>query len=291
MIKIIVLCDFWNPQAAAEVMEDVFQKGPDNYKEHIQFVGDSSYTHAIILNTYMPKNLHIPKENIIGLAWEPLEFLYITPQWLEYVKQNIGTYFIGRLREDFPDNMKLGYPFMCHERRRDLYFENVTPQKNNKCCIIFSKKFMLPGHKYRAKIVEHILNSNLPIDIFGRGCSLIKKKDSRIKGEFNSMEEACKNYKYLIAVENTQSSDYISEKFMDCIYQNIIPIYWGGTNVEKYFGPNCCFKLSGNIASDIPMITQIIKEEIPLDLSEARKHLFTGEAYLMKFLFSYFKLK
>lgn len=289
MIKIIVFCDFWNPQAAAQVMKDVFQKGPENYNEHIKFVGDSSYTHAIILNTYMPKNLNIPKENIIGLAWEPVEFLHISPQWLEYVKQNIGTYFIGKLQDNFPSNMKLGYPFMCHERRRDLYFENVTPQKNNKCCIIFSKKLMLPGHRYRAKIVEQILNSKLPIDIFGRGCSLIKKKDPRVKGEFASMEEACKNYKYLISVENSQADSYISEKFMDCIYQNIIPIYWGG-NVEKYFGPNCCFTLSGNIASDIPMIQQIIEQQKTLDLSRARKELFTGNAYLMKFLFSHFKL-
>jgi hypothetical protein len=62
-IKIIVLCDFWTPTAAAEVMKDVFQKGPDNYSEYIEFVSDYSFTHAIVLNTYMPK-LNIPKENI-----------------------------------------------------------------------------------------------------------------------------------------------------------------------------------------------------------------------------------
>ena len=287
MIKIIVLCDFWKPLDAARVMEDVFQKGPDNYKDEIQFVGDNTFTHAIILNTYMPK-LTIPKENIIGLAWEPLEFLNISGQWLDYVKQNIGTYFIGRLRPDFPDNMKLGYPFMCHERRRDLYFENKTPEKTKLCCIIFSKKFMLPGHQYRVKLIEEILKSNLPIDIFGRGCPLIQKADSRVKGEFDSMEDSCKNYKYLISVENTQSDSYISEKFMDCIYQNIIPIYWGASNVEKYFGPNCCFKLSGNIHDDMEMIKQILEKESLLDLTIARNELFTGKSYLMKFLFSMF---
>lgn len=288
MIKIIVLSDFWKPDDAAQVMKDVFQKGPNNYSQHIQFVGDNSFTHAIILNTYMPK-LQIPKENIIGLAWEPLEFLNITPQWLEYVKQNIGTYFIGRLRNDFPENMKLGYPFMCHDRRRDLYFQNIIPDKTKLCCIIFSKKYMLEGHKYRMKIVEEILKSDLPIDIYGRGCSLIKNQnDPRIKGEFENMGEACKNYKYLISVENTRSDSYISEKFIDCIYQNIIPIYWGATNVEKYFGPNCCFKLSGDIVNDMNFIKQILTEKKELDLSNARKELFSGNAYLMKFLFSFF---
>lgn len=183
-IKIIVLCDFWTPEAAAQVMKDVFQKGQDNYSEYIEFVSDSSFTHAIVLNTYMPK-LNIPKENIIGFAWEPLEFLNITPKWLEYVKQNIGTYYIGRLRYDFPENMKLGYPFMCHERRRDLYFANYTPPKDKLCCIIFSKKYILEGHKYRMKLIEQILNSNLPIDIYGRGCSLIKKKIEELKENLN----------------------------------------------------------------------------------------------------------
>lgn len=102
------------------------------------------------------------------------------------------------------------------------------------------------------------------------------------------MEESCKNYKYLISIENSKSDSYISEKFMDCIYQNIIPIYWGADNVEKYFGENCCFKLSGNIASDISLIKQILEEERKIDLSKARQELFTGNAYLMKFLFKTF---
>lgn len=286
MIKIIVLSDFWNPTDAMNIMTDVFQKGPENYKEYIEFV-DKDYTHAIILNTYMPPKLNIPKENIIGLAWEPLEFLNITPNWLNYVKENIGTYFIGGLRSDFPENMKLGYSFMCHPRRRDLYFENIKQDKTKLCAIIFSKKYMLYGHKYRMKIVEQILNSNLPIDIYGRGCSLIKKKDSRIKGEFKSMEDL-KDYKYLISIENSQYDSYISEKFMNCIYYNIIPIYWGG-NVEKYFGNECCFKLSGNIINDMDMIKQILEKKQSLDLSNAQKELFLGKAYLIKFLFYHFK--
>ena len=38
---------------------------------------DDDYTHAIILNTAMPK-LNIPKENVLGLACEPFEFLRIS---------------------------------------------------------------------------------------------------------------------------------------------------------------------------------------------------------------------
>jgi hypothetical protein len=291
MIKIIVLCDFWDPLDASVVMTDVFQKGPDNYKNHIKFVGDNSFTHAIIINTFIPKRLlNIPVKNILGLAWEPLEFLNITPQWLEYVKHNIGTFFVGKLRPEFPQNMKIGYPFMCHERRRDLFFENnhnnIT--KTKLCCIIFSKKNFLPGHKYRFQLVNEILKSDLQVDIYGRGCSLISSNDSRIKGEFANMGETFSNYKYLISIENTQSDSYISEKFIDCIYQKIIPIYWGASNVEQYFGKNCCFKLSGNVSDDMQMIKEIIETEKELNLSNARDNLFRDKAYLIKFLFAYF---
>ncbi len=287
MIKVAVFSYFWNLKTAAEIMTDVFQKGPNNFQEQIQFV-DKDYTHAIIINNYMPNIIDIPKENIIGLAWEPLDYLGITPIWLKYVENNIRTYFIGELRQDFPSNIVLGYPFMCHERRRDNYFNNIIPDKTKQCCIIFSKKRSLRGHKYRFDIVDYILRSNLPIDIYGRGCSLLKQNDGRIKGEFTSMDDL-KHYKYIISIENTKYDSYISEKFINCIYNNTIPIYYGANNINKYFGDNCCFKLSGNISTDMILIKQILTNDITIDLTNARKELFTGSAYLMQFLLCQFK--
>ena len=38
---------------------------------------------------------HIPKKNVIGLAYEPIFYLGLTEQFIEYAKANIGTYYIG----------------------------------------------------------------------------------------------------------------------------------------------------------------------------------------------------
>lgn len=287
MIRIIILCDFWKPRDAAAIFKDVFQKGIKNYQHAIEFV-DRDYTHAIILNTYMPL-LSIPKENIIGFAWEPLEFLQMSTKWLDYVRHHIGTYFIGRLLPQFPPNIKLGYPYMCHGRQRDDYFNHMMSPKTKTCCIIFSQKCILPGHQYRFQMIQKILSSDLPIDIYGRGCALLNHmNDSRIKGEFDNIQTVCNDYKYMISIENTKSDSYISEKFIDCIYLNMIPIYWGG-NVEQYFGDHCLFRLNGCLEEDFKQIKYILEHNLDLDLSLARKELFTGKAYLMKFLYNLFK--
>ena len=44
---------------------------------------DDDYTHAIILNTAMPF-LKIPKERVIGFAFEPLPYLHLTPIFINY---------------------------------------------------------------------------------------------------------------------------------------------------------------------------------------------------------------
>ena len=38
--------------------------------------------------------------------------------------------------------------------------------------LIFSNKSDLNGHKYRHTLVKRILDENLPVDIYGRGCRL-----------------------------------------------------------------------------------------------------------------------
>ena len=61
----------------------------EKYKNnHIIFTTDEDYTHVIILNTAMPAiNSNVPKENVLGLAYEPIEFLNITQEFVEYAKK------------------------------------------------------------------------------------------------------------------------------------------------------------------------------------------------------------
>ena len=110
-----------------------------NGKEYIFVIGND-YTHAIIINSAMP-NLNIPKENIIGLAQEPIDYLnekrdyrYMM-KFFKYARENIGKYFIGS------DAKKLGSPFINHYGYLN-HIQPLTylPEKTKLISIMISEK-------------------------------------------------------------------------------------------------------------------------------------------------------
>ena len=97
MYRIKIFCTFSTSKNCKETYEKI------NYSNLIDFYGkdnkvyftdDDDYTHAIIINTIMPE-LTIPKENVIGLAFEPLAFLDLTDKFIDYAVKNIGKYYKG----------------------------------------------------------------------------------------------------------------------------------------------------------------------------------------------------
>ena len=70
--------------------------GPD--KEIYITTGDD-YTHAIIMNTVVINDLKVPKERVVGLAFEPPEFLKRDSNFshfVEYARSYISKYFISK---------------------------------------------------------------------------------------------------------------------------------------------------------------------------------------------------
>lgn len=44
--------------------------------------------------------------------------------------------------------------------------------------------------------------------------------------------------RFHVAIENCRMPDYFTEKIMDCFMTEAVPIYWGCTNIKKYFNPD-----------------------------------------------------
>jgi len=227
-------------------------------EENIIIAGndDDNFTHAIILNCDMPNLNNIPKENVIGLAFEPIQFLQLDNTFIEYAKQHISKYFIGDLNN-------LPHPFI--ENQGFLWHlpppKEIIP-KNKLMSIIISEKLFAVGHKYRHEIVNNIINNNLPIDIYGRGCELYSEylketSDQRFKGYFEN-KEPYETYYYSICIENFSSNHYFSEKISSPIMYNCMPIYYGCKNIDKYF-ENSYIELNGNIQNDMNVIISILK--------------------------------
>jgi hypothetical protein len=253
MIKIKIFSSFCSNENCKEVFERI------NYSNEIDFYGinkkyyftnDNNYTHAILLNTPMPA-LNIPKENVIGLAFEPIYFLNLSTKFIEYAKKHIGKYYIGDNFE-LPDLFIEHFGYMWHSRPPK---EITQKNKNKLMSIIVSEKKSAPGHKYRHQIIEEIIKSNLPIDIYGRGSN--QYTYSSVKGTFNDAEPF-EDYLFSICIENYTSNHYFSEKIITPLMYNCVPIYAGCKNIDMYV--ENVIKLTGNVAEDIKLITDIIQK-------------------------------
>jgi hypothetical protein len=256
--RVRIFSDFCSSTICKEAMERISEiQNMINYGNNLEiYITDQDdYTHVIIMNKSMPIiKPGIPKKNVIGLAFEPPVYLRMTPKFVEYAKKNISKYFIG-------EKMGLPEPFIEHYS----YMWHITPLKhipikNKLMSIMISEKIghnCLSGNNYRHMLVKEILKTNLPIDIYGRGCIYYKNtNDSRLKGTFDDLEPY-ENYDFHICIENCETNDYVSEKITNALLCSTTPLYLGCKNINKYF-PDKTIILSGNLSRDLALMLSIL---------------------------------
>jgi len=250
-MKIRIFSNFCDSIHAHNVIERIFEsKYISSFGKEFSFTNEDDYTHVIIYNTAMPE-IDIPKERVIGLAFEPPAYLGLTDSFIEYAQKYIGKYFIGD-KYNLPKPFLEHYAFMWHCTPL-----TYIPIKNKKMSIIFSEKIYAPGHIYRHELVYAILKTDLPIDIYGYGCSLYNNYfDVRIKGIFEE-HEPYENYEFHIAIENYQCNHYFSEKIVNTLLCSTTPIYLGCEYIDQYF-PETVISLSGIVDEDIILLEDII---------------------------------
>ena len=258
-IKIFAnFCDSAMCKAHYERVCDIKQLanyGPD---KALYLTTGEDYTHAIIINTAMPVLKNIGKEKVLGLAFEPPAFLKMTPEFIEYAKKYIGKYFIGCKTIELPDLFKEHYAYLWHISPLPL---NYVPVKTRRMSIMVSEKKSAHGHRYRHTLVQNILSTGLPIDIYGRGTleyktKSIYKHDPRLKGEFTELEPYA-HYDFHICIENCTTNVYFSEKITNALLCSSTPIYWGCTQIQGYF-PGNVIMLTGTIEKDIALLRLIL---------------------------------
>jgi len=264
-IRIRFFSDFCTSESCKQTYERMcLYKKLDYYgkTKKIYFTTTETYTHAFLLNCPIPGNLQVEKECVIGFAHEPpnnscLNLYY--NNFIEFAQKSIGKYFIGSVT-GLPAPPFIGHHgFLYHEMPSNF---SVMPNKKTKVMsIMVSHKSYTIGHKYRHALVSHILKHRLPIDIWGNGAKFYKQRfpeSNNIYGDFKSMAEMCENYTFTIAIENTSHDHYFTEKIVNPLLYDTIPLYWGCTKIEEYF-PNYSIKLTGNINMDIITINRVLK--------------------------------
>jgi alpha(1,3/1,4) fucosyltransferase len=108
-------------------------------------------------------------------------------------------------------------------------------------------------------------NAEKRIDFFNKLCKY-KKVDSggrvlnNIGRSVNDKIEFIKKYKFNIAFENCASNGYTTEKIVEAMYADTIPIYWGNPKIGEEFNAKSFFNFSDYHSED-DLIEDIIEHD------------------------------
>jgi Glycosyltransferase family 10 (fucosyltransferase) C-term len=105
--------------------------------------------------------------------------------------------------------------------------EAPPAEKTKMTSLIASKKKDLAGHKLRHEIAAWVQESGADVDLLGRGYL-----------EFGDKEEGLAPYRFSVVIENSAEPGYMSEKLLDCLICQTVPLYWGAPDAGGFFDLN-----------------------------------------------------
>jgi hypothetical protein len=222
----------------------------NNINENFIITKDNDYDYLAVFNRCRDTSLlsRIPPSNVIGFIMEP--------SWTNSWDRNIGAY-CGKVY--FHDEWLLdqniinidrfiSHPSLMMYHMSNDYIEKYISQtfnKSKRISMIVSKSVInndnVKLYSARMKLANKILQSDLPIDIYGNGWETCG--DSRIKGGLDNKAGGLIDYQYSIAVENSSEKNYLTEKFIDCVLCDTVPIYYGCPNAANIYDINTFISL------------------------------------------------
>lgn len=103
-------------------------------------------------------------------------------------------------------------------------WRDVDTTKSKMTSLIASDKRDTDGHKLRHAIAAWCAASEArDVALLGRGYSPFAEKSDGLAP-----------YRFSVVIENTQQENYFSEKLVDAILCDTVPIYWGCPNLERF---------------------------------------------------------
>lgn len=209
---------------------DLLRQTPKNEGvwDNIRFTVDAieECDFVIMLNNNMTNRsiVRCPKDNIWALMQEP--YVKGFTDWMTEGHETFARVYTHHI--PCPNSKYvLSHPALPWHVNKS--FDQLTqmdiPEKSNKLSWIVGNALSIPGHFKRLSFLRFLRNkSPLDIDLYGRAVHPIKDK-----------WDGLAPYKYSLAIENSCSSDYWTEKIADCFLSWSIPFYYGCTNLEEYF--------------------------------------------------------
>lgn len=105
-------------------------------------------------------------------------------------------------------------------------YRDLRIEKKSMISLIASAKTYYPGHKLRHDVVAWLRDKGIDAHILGRGYAPFDKKSDGLSP-----------YRYSVIIENVREPGYFTEKLIDCLLCETVPIYWGAQDIEEFFEP------------------------------------------------------
>ena len=142
----------------------------------------------------------------------------------------------------------------------------INSQRKKFCAAIISNDFASKSDFFRLLFVDE-LSKYKQVDMGG-------KYRNNVGGRVKNKTEFFWNYKFSIAMENTNGDGYISEKIVDSFLSGTIPIYYGSYMIDEYINPKAYILVNGpkdmfdkieyikKIGNDDNLYKSILKEKV-----------------------------
>ena len=177
-----------------------------------------------------------PKENTVFVAHEPPTLRTYRSDFLHQFAAVITS--DAHIDHPNPVLQQSGLPWHVGRRQKGHVNMGFTKdydelkaitsiEKTKMISVVSSSKTMTDGHRQRVDFALR-LKSHFgdKIDLFGRGLNEIEDK-----------WDALVDYRYHVAIENSEVNHYWTEKISDAFLAGCHPIYHGCPNIADYFSP------------------------------------------------------
>jgi hypothetical protein len=121
------------------------------------------------------------------------------------------------------------------------YPTNITEIPNKNICSVISN---YSPEKYSAQFLTILDQKNIHVDKAGHTHNNVPP----VLGKYfeQPIIDFYKNYKIILALENTECDDYITENILNAIRAGSVPLYYGSKFINKYINPKRFIQIDPN---------------------------------------------
>ena len=191
-------------------LRSAYDSFPEKYGD-----SDNQINFYVDNNVYYMDNTDRKERNAVALLVEPRAIIPGTYDWME---QNYHKFRYVFTHDE--EILKLPNAKLLLYGQITAEFPNGP--KNKAISMVASDKDFCEGHRNRQIIARELINK---IDTYGKFSG----------GGYCDDKDFLQGYMFNVAMENSSNGHYFTEKICNCFASNIVPIYWGCPNIDKYF--------------------------------------------------------